>query len=445
LTESRRDQIERTVRASASVVSTLDEFEQILKANGLTLHRRTDPAGVCTGYSVSTPETRTKAGVVHRWAGGKLARDLSLPRLQETWKTTSSIRPTHIRAVQELQGLQRALPVADPLALEDASHQLAGALAAASLVTEETPGDLAQASKQAGAHAQTVRPNLRPKPPALGVAFLFLQATDPTGPVGGTVMIMQLMAAFRALMDAHAARRSAVTTRERIPSMPGQAGPEEEMVDIAMTTGITTTALLVERHARRSEAKASTPKDDLWDAKTIRASRLAEKDAREAKREAIRPVDSGPITGEQLARADRLATELDMPSVSVMAQDLTSREAELYLAQMEAKVVRIVPERIPEPIIKTQQEAEAFEDRLIAKHGDKVPQPAKLNAGGEKATPLQVLWLTRTAGISEVEAAKMTTAGASSYRNAWEKERGLTPQPKVQQKPPGKAPGQGRK
>jgi hypothetical protein len=325
--------------------------------------------------------------------------------------------------VQELQGLQRALPVADPLALEDASHQLAGALAAASLVTEETPGDLAQASKQAGAHAQTVRPNLRPKPPALGVAFLFLQATDPTGPVGGTVMIMQLMAAFRALMDAHAARRSAVTTRERIPSMPGQAGPEEEMVDIAMTTGITTTALLVERHARRSEAKASTPKDDLWDAKTIRASRLAEKDAREAKREAIRPVDSGPITGEQLARA----------------------EAELYLAQMEAKVVRIVPERIPEPIIKTQQEAEAFEDRLIAKHGDKVPQPAKLNAGGEKATPLQVLWLTRTAGISEVEAAKMTTAGASSYRNAWEKERGLTPQPKVQQKPPGKAPGQGRK
>jgi hypothetical protein len=347
--------------------------------------------------------------------------------------------------VQELQGLQRALPVADPLALEDASHQLAGALAAASLVTEETPGDLAQASKQAGAHAQTVRPNLRPKPPALGVAFLFLQATDPTGPVGGTVMIMQLMAAFRALMDAHAARRSAVTTRERIPSMPGQAGPEEEMVDIAMTTGITTTALLVERHARRSEAKASTPKDDLWDAKTIRASRLAEKDAREAKREAIRPVDSGPITGEQLARADRLATELDMPSVSVMAQDLTSREAELYLAQMEAKVVRIVPERIPEPIIKTQQEAEAFEDRLIAKHGDKVPQPAKLNAGGEKATPLQVLWLTRTAGISEVEAAKMTTAGASSYRNAWEKERGLTPQPKVQQKPPGKAPGQGRK
>jgi hypothetical protein len=178
------------------------------------------------------------------------------------------------------------------------------------------------------------------------------------------------------------------------------------------------------------------------------------------------------ISPAQLVRAEALATELDMPFVATLAESLTEREAELYLAGIESKVIRPVTPRIPEPVITTLDEAHAFEDALIAKHGDKVPsvhtpqpnghpygkpgdllptapkadlhRPDTWKTGDVPATELQVLWLTRTGGLSEEQARKMTKAGASSYRNSVEKTQGLTPQPKVQKPPPGRGPGLGK-
>jgi hypothetical protein len=487
LPESRRSEIERTVRASANVVSDLEAFKYILKANGLEFHPYVSSGGTVTGYSVSSVATKTKQGVVHRWAGGKLARDLSLPRLQEVWKSAPTKRPTHIRAVQELQDLQRALPKADGPGLEDASHQLAGALASASLATEKDgPGELAAASKQAGQYAQTVRANLRPKPPALSVGLLLLQAADPSGPVGKAVMIKQLMAAYRALLDAQRARRELVTTRERNPSMAGQAGPEDELLDIGVTTSLTAGAVLVEHHARAKEAAAQMtakdPKKDLWTAKDIRRFRQEHEAAERAKTQALKPPSGTPmITKDQLFRADRVAEALDLPSVVLLAKNMTEREAGLYLAEMEAKVVRPVPAYTP-PLSPDE-----FEARLEAKHGHTITpleefaekyatprtpapdlpyggpgqrpaqgpaeqlaadlhRPDTWKTGDVPATAPQVQWLVKNAGMAEEDAVKMTKAGASSYRNALERSQAaavhLTP---VQTpKAPPRVPRQGR-
>lgn len=483
LPESRRSQIERTVRASASVVSTVDEFQQILKANGLDFHPYKTAAGEITGYSVSTPETTTKQGVTHRWAGGKLARDLSLPRLQETWKNNVRTKPSHIRAVQELQSMQRALPTAGPELLEDSSHQLAGALAAASLVEEkDQPGELAAASKQAGAYAQTVRAHLRPKPPALSIGMLLMQATDPSGPVGKAVMIKQLMAAYRALLDAQFARRALVTTRERNPSMAGQAGPEEELLEIGVTTTLTAGAVLMEHRARAKEAAAlaaaKDPGKDLWDAKKIRGFRKEADEIERAKTVALRPPPGTEmVSAEQLQRAREIADNLDMPSVVMMAESLTAREAEIYLTNLQANVVTPVKPYTPplDPV--------AFEAKLEAKHGGSltpvkefvekyatpqtaVPdmpyggpgqrqpqgpaerlaadlaQPETWRSGDVPATGPQVDWLVRNAGMEREDATKMTKAGASSYRNALEKNKAgvvhLTPAANVPKQNPGK-------
>lgn len=480
--EPERFQLERRVRAAATVATADSEFFHELEMQGVKV-RPYVQEGRITGYSVALPEKNAR-----HFAGGKLARDLSLPRLQLTWKSNTLTKTSHIRAVQELQDLQRALPTADTLALEDASHQLAGALATASLVEEkDQPGELAAASKQAGQYAQTVRANTRPKPPALSVGMLLLQAADPTGPVGKAVLIRQLLAAYRALLDAQAAKRALVTTRERNPSMAGQAGPEEEMLEIGVTTTLTAGAVLMEHHARAKEAAAQMtakdPKKDLWTAKDIRRFRKEQEAAERAKTQALRPAAGTPmITKDQLFRADRVAEALDLPYVVDLARTMTEREAGLYLAEMEAKVVRPVPAYTP------PMDPETFEVALEAKHGagltpleefvekhatPRTPapdlpyggpgqrpaqgpaeqlaadlhRPETWRSGDAPATPEQVKWLVRNAGMEKEEAVKMTKAGASSYRNALERGKAtavhLTP---AQQspKPPLRVPRQGR-
>lgn len=477
--EPERFRLERQVRAAASVATADSEFFHELEMHGIKV-RPYIQDGQVTGYSVALPEKNAQ-----RFAGGKLARDLSLPRLQATWKNNVHTKTSHIRAVQELQNLQHTLPKADALQLEDASHQLAGALAQASLVEEGTvPGPLAAASRQAGAYAQTVRAHLRPKPPALSVGLLLMQSTDPTGPVGKAVMIKQLMAAYRALLDAQFARRALVTSRERTPSMTGQAGPEEELLDMGITTTLTAGALVVEHHARAKEAAAEKtrrdPNKDLWDAKKIRQFRKDEEATIRAKAGALKPPPGTEMfTPEQRVRAAAAAKALDMPSVVTLAESMTAREAEIYLANIEANVVTPVKPYVP-PL-----DPETFEAKLEAKHGQRltpaeefvekyatpqtptaVPdmpyggpgqrQPqgpaeqlaAELNkpetwrTGDAPATDAQVKWLSEHGGLTREEAAKMTKAGASSYRNSLERNLAtgvhLTPAQNGPKQTPGK-------
>jgi hypothetical protein len=243
--EPRRIELERRVRAAANAAPDEASFVKNLEADGLKF-KAFRKNGQTVGYSVNLPKTITKGGVEHWWAGGKLARDLSLPRLRQTWAGPSVGEVHAAKAVGELQQITTRAATASPVQLADYAHQLAGAAAC-------IPGQEAM-SRQVGRVAQTRSYRWTPKPPALSIGLLFLQATDPSGPVGKAVMVKQLMAAMQAVIDANRAQ-GAARVRGRTPSMPAETG-EEEVSEAVITIGVTAAARLVEQRARRAEAEA---------------------------------------------------------------------------------------------------------------------------------------------------------------------------------------------
>ncbi len=182
---------------------------------------------VVTGYSVAE---RPEAGERPIWyGGGHLARDLSLPRLRDGWPDTpagasdaaaewnaakrgrravSAGRETaepdpEVWAKQhdELRALVdrlRSVPVEDRDMWATVARQTAGAFAAWSNATEETPGDLAAAadalSRSAQTHRRTVRPDKVGTVAISGAAMLLASAArGGQGTVAQAAMIRQLL------------------------------------------------------------------------------------------------------------------------------------------------------------------------------------------------------------------------------------------------------------
>ena len=374
--EPRRIELERMVRVAAVGSTSEESFVQNLEQQGLRFRGRKDHNGTLTGYSVNLPETTTAKGNEHWWAGGKLARDLSLPRLRLGWEDKTSNKPSHIKAVDELVSLQRSLPTASFDQVVDASHQMAGALAAVSQATEDPPGELARASHHAGKFAQTRTYVQKPKPPALSIGLLFLQCMDPAGPVGKTVMLKQLMATYRALLDAQYAQRGLVTAKGGIPGM--SEAPEEELVQIGVTAGVTAGAMVMERHARTKEARAKNERKQLepWDAKAIRKMRVENEWLAATQRAAHRPIP-GRMTQAQADRIQALADEFEMPAMVVGIDRYTEKEAAAYIESLEAHSTGYVPEKVvlPQTALQESDAVEAFMADLEAKHGDKIQPP----------------------------------------------------------------------
>ena len=84
-----RDELARTVRATAGAAESEAEFVRLARAHGLLIRPRyaNGSREVVTGYSVALPTDRyaTKNGAPVWHGGGKLGNDLTLPRLRETW------------------------------------------------------------------------------------------------------------------------------------------------------------------------------------------------------------------------------------------------------------------------------------------------------------------------------------------------------------------------
>jgi hypothetical protein len=385
--ETRHQQLERRVRAAAAGATDQAEFVKNLTKDGIRFRPRKDHNGKDTGYSVNLPGTTTQGGTEHWWAGGKLARDLSLPRLQQRWTTPTYAPPvpSHVSALAELQDLTKQIPTANGEQLADIAHQLAGALASASLKTETVPGPLAQGAKDASALAQTKTYTWKPKPPSLGIGMLFLQAQDPTGPVGQAVMIRQLLAAAKALSELHLARKSVAATARRSPSM--TQAPDDELLTTAVTAGATGVAMLLEHRAHRKAANLQpspppqTQKDrnrELWDRNTIlRDRRLAQ--AEQGRKNFVPPPDAQ--TSEQRAKLSALAEEFELPVLDINSSTLNKAEADDLINALEASRV---PgwEPTPEPslpdihiastthigTVQTPEQAKAFESWLERQH-----------------------------------------------------------------------------
>lgn len=82
-----RQLLRRHVRVAAAGASSLPEFLDRLRADGLLVRVRhsTVNDGQITGYAVALPDRHDQAGEPIFFGGGKLAPDLTVPRLQMRW------------------------------------------------------------------------------------------------------------------------------------------------------------------------------------------------------------------------------------------------------------------------------------------------------------------------------------------------------------------------
>ena len=256
--EQPRAALARRVRGCA--VASVDEAQFVRRMRGAGLlvrprfaDGRTD---VVVGYSVAV---RPTAGERPVWyGGGRLAHDLTLPRLRESWPDTPDVataaaaewtaakrgrRPVNARAdevvvdaqtwavqAQELAALReqlRAVPVDDRETWARVAGQTAGAFAAWSHRTEPVAGPLAATADALSRSAHLRRRAVTPKPTrgpsATGTALLLMQASGAVrGPAAEAVMLRQLANLAKALHDLHVAAGQARRAQEIAAAVRGQ-------------------------------------------------------------------------------------------------------------------------------------------------------------------------------------------------------------------------------
>ena len=202
---------------------------------------------VITGYSVAK---RPQHGERPIWyGGGRLGRDLTLPRLRGEWpdtpqsatdasaewqaayrgkrvvspgRETAQIDPQMYDQMNtelgELRDKLRSVPLDDRDTWARVARDTAGAFAAWSKATEDEPGPLADTADALSKSAQTVRRPVQPKPAGMtsiaGAAMLLAQAAKGgKGAASQAIMIRQLAsltgAVFEAARAAGEARQAA--------------------------------------------------------------------------------------------------------------------------------------------------------------------------------------------------------------------------------------------
>jgi len=107
--EPARTTLRRAVHTAAAGASSEHEFFTRLEAAGLLVRKRfsqRDP-GQVTGYAVAKPGHLNGQGVPVWFGGGKLAADLTLPKLRQRWLSTGSASTPHSRPGARLSAEER--------------------------------------------------------------------------------------------------------------------------------------------------------------------------------------------------------------------------------------------------------------------------------------------------------------------------------------------------
>ncbi len=267
--------MERTVRAAATASVDEGEFVRRLRRGGVLIRPRY-AAGrddVVAGYSVAV---RPPAGEKPIWyGGGRLARDLTLPRLREGWpdspqtaqgavdewrataKNPWEYRPVapgreestpspemwkqYSDEIGQLRKQLRDVPVTDRATWAHVARETAGAFAAWSQRVETTPGPLAETSRELARSAHLRAYQSRPKPAQLGSAsnaamILMQAASGGQGTMAEAIMLRQLGRVSVAILDMHSAvgdarraeqvtailRNQFATVTDRLPAVPSK-------------------------------------------------------------------------------------------------------------------------------------------------------------------------------------------------------------------------------
>ncbi|WP_175637506.1 relaxase/mobilization nuclease domain-containing protein [Sinomonas mesophila] len=237
-----RDRLQRAVRAVSTASLDEAEFVRRLRRSGVLARPRfaTGTKDQIVGYSVALkPAIRGERAV---WfGGGRLAKDLTLPKLREGWNVTPETmaaalsewqaaadgkrisaqgreahEPTaeewakHTAEVGALYERMKTIPLDDDALWAQIARETAGAFAAWSLRTESVPGPLADTAKALARTAQLRRfpPRIEhaPMPSAKGAGMLLIQtAVGPSTAAGHALLLAQLRNTMRAIHDMHQA------------------------------------------------------------------------------------------------------------------------------------------------------------------------------------------------------------------------------------------------
>jgi hypothetical protein len=97
-----RTRLRREVRAAAAAATGEADFFHHLRTAGLLVKLResTINPGQTTGYAVGLPGHHTAAGTTIWYSGGRLAPDLTLPKLRHRWSTTDPNPPPAARTAR---------------------------------------------------------------------------------------------------------------------------------------------------------------------------------------------------------------------------------------------------------------------------------------------------------------------------------------------------------
>nr|WP_314145638.1 relaxase/mobilization nuclease domain-containing protein [uncultured Rhodococcus sp.] len=265
LPETGRDVLERRVRAAATASTTEAEFVRRLRGSGVLVRPRftKGTTDAVEGYSVALRPNRGEAAAAPVWyGGGKLSKDLTLPRLRSEWDTSSEQVANAVdewtaakagkparrsgpeavvadprllaRAAEDLERWNdylTSIPVTDRAQWARAAGRTSGVFAAWSAKVETRPGPLAHASKQLARAAQLPAHQRAAKPAGVvsaGGAALIVMACKPglDATTGYILLLRQLMkateaiaAASRAAGDASYAHDLEIVTRERLSAV----------------------------------------------------------------------------------------------------------------------------------------------------------------------------------------------------------------------------------
>ncbi|WP_336853902.1 relaxase/mobilization nuclease domain-containing protein [Sinomonas albida] len=237
-----RDRLQRAVRAASTASLDEAEFVRRLRRSGVLVRPRfaTGTTDQIAGYSVAL-KPAMKGDRAVWFGGGRLAKDLTLPKLREGWNVTAETtadalfewqaaaagrriagqgrevhEPTaeewqrHTAEVGALYERLKSVPLDDDALWAQVARETSGAFAAWSMRTESVPGPLADTARALSRTAQLRRflPRVEhaPLPSAKGAGMLLMQiAVGPSTAAGHALLLAQLRNTMRAIHDMHKA------------------------------------------------------------------------------------------------------------------------------------------------------------------------------------------------------------------------------------------------
>lgn len=275
-----RVELERKVRAAATTAQTEADFVKLLRADRVAV-RPYPKSGAVTGYSAALLSPTNEPG--RPFAGGELARDLTLPRLRGSWPDAGGSRaaaeaewrrggspvkspPVKVlvgaaeveQAVRVLHALETDLHLAGPAEFAELSQDLAGVTAAAAKVAPvKQRVELAKASREIGGWAGTRQPVKRLRTSRTQrVAMLLLHATNMESEQSQAFMRRQLIEGLLKVLRVHrAVRPMPVVTHGRGAVMSQANDDVDGAMSDALTTGAVTALAVAGMNAEEKRAK----------------------------------------------------------------------------------------------------------------------------------------------------------------------------------------------